>query len=89
MRNPPRGRDEGQAGEVGRARLTSGEEFTDKAIHTVPAGERLIVELPGGGGLGDPHDRPPELIRRDLDAGYVTPEGAKRDYGYEDGSGGG
>jgi len=88
MRNPPRGRDDGRAGEVGRARLTSGEDFTDKAIHTVPAGERLIVELPGGGGLGDPHDRSPELIRQDIAAGYVTPEGAKRDYGYEDGSGG-
>ncbi len=88
MRNPPRGRDAGRSGIVGRARLTSGEEFTDKAIHTVPAGERLVVELPGGGGLGDPHDRSPELIRRDLAAGYVTPEGAKRDYGYDESSGG-
>ena len=83
MRNPPRGRDDGRAGRHGAARLASGPQFDDKAIHAVPPGDRLIVELPGGGGLGDPRRRDPERIRADLDAGFVTPEGAARDYGVE------
>ena len=83
MRNPPRGRDGGRPGRSGKARLASGARFDDKAVHTVPAGDRLIVELPGGGGLGDPRRRSPDLIRADLEAGYVSPEGAKRDHDHE------
>ena len=86
MRNPPRGRDGGQPGRNGTARLGSGAQFDDKAVHTVPPGDRLVVELPGGGGLGDSRRRDPERIRADLEAGYVTPEGAKRDFGFEVGA---
>ena len=90
MRNPPRGRDGGEPGRSGTARLASGPQFDDKAVHTVPPGDRLIVELPGGGGLGDPRRRDPERIRADLEAGYITPEGARRDFGFEEeGSGDG
>ena len=83
MRNPPRGRDGGRAGRSGTARLASGPRFDDKAVHAIAPGDRLIVELPGGGGLGDPGRRDPARIRADLEAGYVTPEGAARDYGVE------
>ena len=83
MRNPPRGRDGGRPGRNGVARLASGPRFTDKAVHTIPPGDRLVVELPGGGGLGDPRERSAALVRADLEAGYVSREGAKRDYGYE------
>ena len=83
LRNPPRGRDGGRAGRSGTARLESGPRFTDKAVHTVPAGDRLVVELPGGGGLGDPRQRDAALVRSDLEAGYVTRDGARRDYGFE------
>ena len=83
MRNPPRGRDGGRPGRNGTARLESGPEFVDKAIHTIPPGDRLIVELPGGGGLGDPRRRDADLVRADLDAGYVSREGARKDYGFE------
>ena len=84
MRNPPRGRDGGEPGRSGTARLASGPRFDDKAVHTIPPGDRLIVELPGGGGLGDSRRRGPERIRADLEAGYITPEGAGRDYGFEE-----
>ena len=83
MRNPPRGRDGGEPGRSGTARLASGPQFDDKAVHTVPPGDRLIVELPGGGGLGHPRRRDPKRIRADLEAGYITPEGARRDFGFE------
>jgi N-methylhydantoinase B len=83
MRNAPRGRDDGQRGALGRAYLASGQEFTDKSVHTVPEGERFVVELPGGGGLGDPHSRALSSIEQDLEGGYITPEGAARDYGHK------
>ena len=83
MRNTARGRDGGRSGITGTAQLASGKKFTDKAVHTVPQGERFCVELPGGGGLGDPDDREETLIRADLEAGYITKDGAKNDYGFQ------
>lgn len=38
--------------------------------------------MPGGGGFGDPAERDPAMIAHDLREGYVTPEGAARDYGH-------
>ena len=37
----------------------------------------------GGGGIGDPADRPKEKIQRDLSLGLISKEGALRDYGYK------
>ena len=34
----------------------------------VPSGERLVIEMPGGGGMGNPADRDPEAVRRDIEA---------------------
>ena len=48
------------------------------------AGEGFYLDKAGGGGYGDPKKRDPEAIRSDLREGYVTPEGAKRDYGFEE-----
>jgi N-methylhydantoinase B len=36
---------------------------------------------PGGGGYGDPHTRPVEWVVEDVADGYVTVDGAARDYG--------
>jgi len=44
-------------------------------------GMRLRLESPGGGGYGAPSDRDPAAIRADIEAGYVSPEAAARDYG--------
>jgi N-methylhydantoinase B len=82
-RHPARGRDGGRPGAVGVARLSNGEELLGKAVHVVPAGERLIIETPGGGGLGDPGKRDREALRRDLEAGLVSRAGAAADYGLE------
>ena len=40
------------------------------------AGDWVAVNTPGGGGYGDPGDRPRELIERDLARGYLTREQA-------------
>ena len=40
------------------------------------AGDALVVETSGGGGLGPAGERDPALVDADLRAGRVTPEGA-------------
>jgi N-methylhydantoinase B len=37
----------------------------------------------GGGGYGDPKERPLELVRRDVIRGFVSRESARQDYGVE------
>ena len=44
-------------------------------------GQRLRLESPGGGGWGDPRERPPEAVARDIRLGHVGIEAAIRDYG--------
>jgi N-methylhydantoinase B len=45
-------------------------------------GQKVRLETPGGGGFGDPRQRDPERIARDVRFGYVTREAAQRDYGF-------
>jgi len=35
----------------------------------------------GGGGYGDPRERPLELVQRDVIRGFVSAESARDDYG--------
>jgi N-methylhydantoinase B len=45
-------------------------------------GDRLTFRTAGGGGWGGPRGRERGAIERDIAAGYVSPEAARRDYGY-------
>jgi N-methylhydantoinase B len=45
------------------------------------AGDRIEVMTPGGGGYGDPFEREPELVRRDVIRGYYVPEKALELFG--------
>ena len=72
IKNAAQGRDGGKPGALGMARLGSGAHLPDKGIHIVPAGDSLIIELPGGGGFGDPAKRRADLREVDLKAGVVT-----------------
>jgi N-methylhydantoinase B len=45
------------------------------------AGDRVRVGTPGGGGYGDPLQRDPEAVLRDVRLGYYTPEQAKEMFG--------
>jgi len=80
--HPPRGRGGGANGAKGRVRLSSGVELPGKGRQTVPAGERLVLEMPGGGGLGEPKNRSRERIAKDVRDGFVSPEAVARDYGW-------
>ena len=77
--NPARGRRGGGDGAPGRVSLDDGSPFDAKGKQLVPAGRRLIFELPGGGGWGDPARRSPEAVDNDLAQGYVTEAGRDRD----------
>ena len=44
----------------------------------------LSCRTPGAGGYGDPSKRDRNLIIRDLEQGFITPQCAKKDYGLTD-----
>jgi N-methylhydantoinase B len=44
-------------------------------------GDAYVLRAGGGGGFGDPLERPVELVRADVEAGYVSVKSARRDYG--------
>ena len=80
LRNPAAGRDGGRPGANGAVRLASGKVLDTKSVHIVPAGDCIVLDLPGGGGMGDPNKRAPAKMEADLAAGFVTPQGRARDY---------
>ena len=79
--HPPRGREGGHDGLAGALRLGSGAVMRGKGQQTVPTGERIVIEMPGGGGLGDPRLRPVERVLADVRAGLVSIAAAAREYG--------
>ena len=44
-------------------------------------GDKVIIDVAGGGGYGNPFERDPELVESDVADGYVSVEKAKEDYG--------
>lgn len=80
--HPARGRHQGLAGAPGAVRLDDGTRLRGKGWQTVPPGRRLVLELPGGGGYGDPQERPPDKVAEDMRQGYLSAADASRDYGF-------
>jgi len=76
-----RGRAGGKPGALGVVRLGSGRRLNAKGRQTIPVGDRLVLEMPGGGGYGNPFTRPPEQVAEDVRNGFVSVEGARKDYG--------
>jgi len=78
---PARGREGGAPGANGRVRLGSGTDLKNKGFQMIPAGDRLIIEMPGGGGYGGAMDRDPESVAADVKSQLISPEAAAADYG--------
>jgi N-methylhydantoinase B len=74
--HPARGRDGGLDGAAGGVGLDDGTTLKGKGLQFVPEGRRLVLSLPGGGGYGDPANRPTEAVSHDLQHGYITKEQA-------------
>ena len=68
---PARGRSGGVDGARGVVRLASGPLLKAKGLQLIPAGDRLVLELPGGAGLGDPALRDAAAIEADRSSGLV------------------
>ena len=69
---PARGRDGGGDGSPGRVFLKDGPDLPGKGKDLVPAGATLVLETPGGGGIGDPVQRDARAVAEDAAAGFVS-----------------
>ena len=78
--HPARGREGGHAGAPGSVTLDDGTVLRGKGLQFVPPGRRLVLQLPGGGGYGDPALRPRADVERDLRNGYISPKQADDEY---------
>lgn len=81
VHHPARGREGGKDGERGVLKLSNGDLFEPKGEQVIPAGERLIVETPGGAGYGNPVERDPKFIKQDIDFDLISRNHAISDYG--------
>jgi N-methylhydantoinase A/oxoprolinase/acetone carboxylase beta subunit/N-methylhydantoinase B/oxoprolinase/acetone carboxylase alpha subunit len=79
--NAARGRHGGADGTRGRISLKAAGALAAKGLQTIPGGDTLVVESPGGGGLGDPLTRPVDAVRADVVAGYCSAGEARAAYG--------
>ncbi len=85
-KNRPWGLEGGKPGAPGEFTLVkaSGERITlpPKCTINMERGDTLIIRTPGGGGFGDPSERETWRVEEDMLDGLVSPEAARRDYGY-------
>jgi N-methylhydantoinase B len=52
-----------------------------KVTRQVDPGTRIVLRTAGGGGYGNPFERDPEMVRRDVVEGFISPDRAKSEYG--------
>ena len=71
----------GGSGAAGELVLNDGARPNPKSQIDLDDRQSVHLNLPGGGGYGEPFERDPKLVRLDVVAGYVTAEAAARDYG--------
>jgi N-methylhydantoinase B len=71
IQNPARGRFGGTNGAAGSLALQSGTVLKSKGKQLVPAGDRLLVKTPGGGGYGVPEKRSGEAREADARNGLT------------------
>lgn len=81
MKYPARGRNGGQPGAIGRLYLDGGEALAGKGYHQIEPGQRLVIEMPGGGGYHDPLLRSPEHVAEDVRNELVSLAQAEELYG--------
>jgi len=72
-----------QGGASGRTRehRVNNTAVDPKGRYALKPGDRITMIEAGGGGYGDPADRPRTSIRSDIEHGYVSRAAALRDYG--------
>jgi len=82
FRYPPEGLFGG--GDGARARFeVNGEPGNPYGLTQLQPGDVVTMDSAGGGGYGEARERDAELVERDVQEGYVTPERAREDYGVD------
>ena len=83
---PPAGVNGGRSGRPGRCVVNPGR--ADERIlapmsdgNVLRKGDVVRLSTSGGGGWGDPLDRPADRVARDVAGGFVSRESAREDYG--------
>ena len=71
----------GQAGATGAVSLGNGTQLHAKALMDLNSDDVVHVDLPGGGGYGDPMKRDVEKVLWDVIEGYITSQEAEKKYG--------
>jgi N-methylhydantoinase B len=79
--HPPLGLRGGLAGSGGEMSI-EGEPIDVHRAHRVAPGQLVRVAIPGGGGFGDPAQRPAAAIEADLQAGHISPTAASTHYAH-------
>ena len=81
---PPWGVAGGRDGATGRVTLyraaKGSPEVVYKGEYDLEPGDNVMVESGGGGGFGDPAERTPALLQKDIEFGYVSTTAARDDY---------
>lgn len=76
----PHGYAGGRDGAKATIELSTGERLMQKGTRDLAPDTEITLDLPGGGGLGSPELRDPELIASDVLNGYVSEATARVDY---------
>jgi N-methylhydantoinase B len=77
---PAPGADGGHDGAAGEVSV-DGRPIPTKRLVGLAPDARVRLDLPGGGGVGDPRARDPQAVLRDVVDGYVSLEAARELYG--------
>jgi N-methylhydantoinase B len=77
---PAPGADGGGDGAPGEVTV-DGRPLPTKRLTRLEPAARVRLDLPGGGGVGDPRDRDPRAVLQDVVDGYVSIEAARALYG--------
>jgi N-methylhydantoinase B len=77
---PAPGADGGHDGALGEVSV-DGEPLPTKRLTSLRRDAHVRLDLPGGGGVGDPRERDPQAVLADVVDGYITNEAAKALYG--------
>ncbi|MEX2356506.1 MAG: hydantoinase B/oxoprolinase family protein [Thermaerobacterales bacterium] len=78
----PQGLNDGQPGRIGEVFINGEKVLRFPPIQLQP-GDVVELHLAGGGGFGPVDERAAEQILHDLGMGYITPAGAREDYGFD------
>ena len=78
--HPARGRHGGGPGASTTIVQDDGAAMNGKGKQFVAHGRKVVMAFPGGGGYGNPSERPVEQVKRDLARGYISAETVANDY---------